>query len=96
MVKHTGAEFRLLAAAPAKQTVIHNEYVRSRIVSQVFLVIVDHIGCKHRSEAHPVRLGGIQKTVERVLGKIFLEGTGTLLHVHATPHKNVAKLISQK
>jgi hypothetical protein len=96
MVKHTGAEFRLFAAASAKQTVIHNEYVRSGIVSQVFQVIIDHIGCKHRGEAQPVRLGRVQKTVECVLGKIFLEGTGSLLHVHAASYKDVAKLISQK
>jgi hypothetical protein len=96
MVKHTGAEFRLLAATPAKQTVIHNEYVRSGIVSQVFQVIIDHIGCKHRCEAQPIRLGGIQKTVERILGKIFFKRTGALLHVHAASYKDVAKLISQK
>lgn len=68
----------------------------SFIISQAFDIVIYDICCKKRSKTKPVCFCGIKEPIESVLWTPFLKRASPLLHIHASPYKNVAKFVTKQ
>ena len=66
MVKHTGSEFRLLAARTFKKAVVNNKRVYTVFRSKRLNSIRNLLRQKG-SKAEPVRLRAVQEPIKRIL-----------------------------
>lgn len=93
MIKDSGSQFSLFATGAVEKAVVNDKDIFTRVVSKGLNIIVNDICSKKGCKTKPVSFGGIQETVKSVLGEIFPKRPDTLLHVHASSCKYVAKLV---
>ena len=92
MIKDPGPEFRLLTASTFKQAVINDEGIDTISICKGFNSICNFPG-QESCKTKPVVLWIVQEPVEGILRKRLPEGSGLLLHVHASIGKDIAQLV---